>query len=343
MKMTRREFISLAVGASAVGCLSLAGFLKLKDNGTKGELEVTEEGEEKDIRIRLKNLREHVQVLTGKNFGGRRAGTSGEAATCQYLAQQLKRMGVEPCGEQGTFFQSFPIPGMALMMKDKRAVFNRKNNNSQHTAENVLGLIEGQLFPDKYVVLSAHLDHLGVWQDELYPGANDNASGVATLLEITRLLCQGDSAPPYSVLIAFWSAEEMGLLGSRHFLQNPLIPKDKLGMNINLDSIGSGNEKDFVFWAHDLARLPEWLDVKGMASYSTLMLTGQVDDLHSSDHRPFLDERIPAVTFLAENWLQNNHTPLDVPEGLNHAKMASLGELVFEIATSPELGELFAY
>ncbi len=343
MKMTRREFISLAVGASAVGCLSLAGFLNLKDSGTKGEREVVEEGEQKGTRIEWEKLREHVQVLTKKSFGGRRAGTSGEAATCKYLAQQLKRMGVEPCGDQGTFFQSFLIPEMALMMKDKRAVFYRTNNNSQQSAENVLGLIEGKLFPDKYVVLSAHLDHLGVWQDELYPGANDNASGVATLLEITRLLCQGDSALPYSVLIAFWSAEEMGLLGSRHFLQNPLIPKDKLGMNINLDSIGSGEKKDFVFWAHDLARLPEWLAVRKIANYSALVLAGQEDRLHSSDHRPFWDERIPAVTFLAKNWLKNNHTHLDVPEDLNYAKMASLGEFVLEMVTLPELGELFAY
>lgn len=258
---------------------------------------------------------------------------------CRYLAAQLQKIGLNPAGDQGTFFQCFPLPEMTLRMEGKRAVFSKINNSSQQIAENILGLIKGEKNPSQYLVLSAHLDHLGIWENNLYPGANDNASGVATLLEIARLLNKKKDELPYSILVAFWSAEEMGLIGSRHFTQHSPFPLEALRLNINLDSIGNGENNKFIFWAKNLNMLPEWFPVSGL-DYSALELAGQVDAVHSSDHRSFLERKIPAVTFLAENWLENNHTPLDVAGSLNYGKMAALGQFVVDMVLSPGLEKL---
>lgn len=327
-----------------VGFSSLTSFVMTKKKGLKeflGSREaVSGMGEESAIQITA--LRKHMQVLTEKSFAGRRAGTRGEAMTGRYLAAQLQEMGLQPAGEQGTFFQSFPLPEMTLRRDGKRTVFYKLNNSSPQITENILGVIKGKKYPSQYLVLSAHLDHLGIWENHLYPGANDNASGVATVLEIARLLSEKQEQLPYSVLIAFWSAEEMGLIGSRYFIQHPLVPLEAIRLNINLDSIGSGENNSFIFWAKNLNSFSEWLSGSGL-NYSALELVGQLEARHSSDHRAFLEREVPAVTFLAENWLENNHTPLDSDGGLNYEKMAALGQFVQGIFFSSELEKLFDY
>ncbi|MDD4666207.1 MAG: M20/M25/M40 family metallo-hydrolase [Clostridia bacterium] len=327
-----------------VGFSSLTSLMMTEKKGFKelcGSPQIVS-GTGEDSHIQITALRKHVQVLTEKSFAGRRAGTRGEAMTGRYLAAQLQEMGLEPAGDEGTFFQGFPLPEMTLRREGKRTVFYKLKNSSQQAAENILGVIRGKQDSSQYIVLSAHLDHLGIGENNLYPGANDNASGVATVLEIARLLGEKKEQLPYSVLIAFWSAEEMGLIGSRYFIQHPSFPLEVMRLNINLDSIGSGEKNRFVFWTKNLNGLPEWLSVSGL-NYSALELVGQLETMHSSDHRAFLEREVPAVTFLAENWLENNHTPLDRAGGLNYEKMAALGQFVQGIFFSSELEKLFDY
>lgn len=109
--------------------------------------------------------------------------------------------------------------------------------------QNVVGLVEGRN-PDKGVlVYSAHYDHLGQLGEQAYfPGANDNASGVAMLLSLARHYSRPENQPEQSLLFIAFGAEELGLLGSRHFVKNPLVPLESINFLINLDIVGTGEE-----------------------------------------------------------------------------------------------------
>ena len=115
------------------------------------------------------------------------------------------------------------------------------NNTTEFESENVVGLIPGSdsKLKNEYVVHSAHLDHVGIGRpvngDSIYNGAHDNASGVASLLEIARIYTKGKAKPKRSILIVLVTAEEMGLIGSAYFASNPTVPKSSIVANVNTD------------------------------------------------------------------------------------------------------------
>ena len=115
------------------------------------------------------------------------------------------------------------------------------NTHSEYESHNVIGLIPGSdpKLKNEYVVHSAHLDHVGIGRpesgDSIYNGAHDNASGVASLLEIARVYKNGNAKPKRSVLIVMVTAEEMGLVGSSYFAANPSVPKSSIVANVNTD------------------------------------------------------------------------------------------------------------
>ncbi|OOG70585.1 M28 family peptidase [Algoriphagus sp. A40] len=115
------------------------------------------------------------------------------------------------------------------------------NTHSEFESYNVIGLIPGTdpKLKNEYVVHSAHLDHVGIGRpengDSIYNGAHDNASGVASLLEIARIYKNGNAKPKRSILIVMLTAEEMGLVGSSYFASNPTVPKSSIVANVNTD------------------------------------------------------------------------------------------------------------
>jgi len=112
-----------------------------------------------------------------------------------------------------------------------------------YQTQNVLGFVEGRVYPDSFFVFTAHYDHLGQMGSEIYfPGANDNATGSAMIIDLAHHYSNPENRPDYSIAFMAFSAEEAGLLGSSHFASNPLIPLDKIKFLINLDMVGSGSE-----------------------------------------------------------------------------------------------------
>lgn len=111
----------------------------------------------------------------------------------------------------------------------------------KYSTSNLVGYLEGTEYPDSFIVLTAHYDHLGTMGDNVYiPGANDNASGVAMLLELADYF--GKNPPPYSVAFIALSAEELGLLGAKHYTSKPLFPLKKISFLVNFDLAGTGDE-----------------------------------------------------------------------------------------------------
>lgn len=109
--------------------------------------------------------------------------------------------------------------------------------------QNVIGYLTGSLYPDSFLVLSAHYDHLGMLgPDAIFYGANDNASGIAMLLNFVKHYSLPKNKPKYSILFMAFGAEEIGLLGSKHYSNNPYFPLEKIKFLINVDIMGTGND-----------------------------------------------------------------------------------------------------
>jgi len=114
---------------------------------------------------------------------------------------------------------------------------------SDYTIYNIAGFIQGKLYPDSFIVLCAHYDHLGkMGENVYYPGANDNASGVAMMLDMMRYYSASENTPDYSIAFISFAAEESGLLGAKHYVSDPLFPIENIRFLINLDLVGTGKE-----------------------------------------------------------------------------------------------------
>lgn len=184
----------------------------------------------------------HVQFLASPELAGRRSGSPEGAITGSYVAAEFAKLGLQPVGDEGTFFQPFERMEAVLREVDgKQQIEQRKL-----TCRNVLAWLPGSdpLRADDYVLIAAHYDHLGRNGDTFFPGADDNASGVAGLLAIAKALATGPRKPRRSVLFAAFDAEEQGLVGAETFARKPPRPLQRAIAMINLDMIGRGRLLD---------------------------------------------------------------------------------------------------
>ncbi len=182
-----------------------------------------------------------------------------------------------------------------------------KNEEREIRTANIAGIVEGKIRKDEYIVFSAHYDHLGLkpdypGDDKIFNGALDNASGVACALIVAKLLM--DDPPERSVIIFIPTLEEAGLDGTKYFVKNPPVPKDKIILNINVDSMNIwGIVNDFVLRGieyYDLKGIPERLSSK-MGVKIKPDPNPEFGSFFRSDHFPFAVEGIPAVSVSAGN------------------------------------------
>lgn len=194
-----------------------------------------------------------LAVLSADSLLGRATGTPGERKAARYLAERFAAAGLEPAGDEGSFLQRVPIavratpddprgrrqqvralPGFAIPAELEGARLD--------TATNVIGFIRGAdpALRDEVILVTAHFDHVGVGRavngDSIYNGADDDASGTAAMLEIARRLASGP-APRRTVVFAAMTGEEVGLIGTRWYINNPPFPLERTVANLNLEML----------------------------------------------------------------------------------------------------------
>ena len=246
-----------------------------------------------------------VRVLAADSMEGRKAGTPGGARARAYLVGKLAAIGLRPL--MPGYLQSFPLP-----------------RNAPNVGTNLLAVIPGTDFPRQYIVLSAHYDHAGVIRQQIYNGADDNASGVAAVLALAVELQRNPLR--YSVVIALFDAEESGLMGARAFVAAQPVPKDSIRLNVNLDMVG--HSEIGVLWAAGAGRRPALrplLEAIAAGAPAILRLghdqpgvPGEQDWTFDSDHAPFHAAGIPFVYFGVENH-KDYHQPTDDSETITPA------------------------
>jgi Zn-dependent M28 family amino/carboxypeptidase len=195
------------------------------------------------------------------------------------------------------------------------------NDASPVPGVNLLALCAGSDPALPMIVLSAHYDHVGIRNGQMFPGADDNASGVATLLEIARICV----AQPFrhGLVIAALDAEEMGLQGARAFMAAPPVPKDRIALNVNLDMVARGDKGElYVAGLHHNPTLKALLEpVAARAPIKVLFGhdlpgTGDEDWTMQSDHGVFHEAGIPFVYFGVEDHA-DYHQPSDTADRIN--------------------------
>ncbi|UWG98298.1 M20/M25/M40 family metallo-hydrolase [Dehalobacter sp. DCM] len=277
-----------------------------------------------------------ITVLAGDDLEGRRAGTAGETRTLVYLESQFKSLGLKSFSGDN-YWQLFSIPAMKETVINGRALFRPDANDTLRIpAANIVGGILGENH-NKTLILSAHFDHLGIYNGKLYPGANDNASGVACILEVMRRLVKEKREgfrPKINIAAAFWSGEEMGFRGSRYFIQNPLIPLEQIRGVINVDTVAYGAVSDFILWSAGEQSASLITTLKKAARVNGAMIETASGGGHHSDEFAFQGTTVPAVTLLSKEWLTLNHTPEDTAEHINKEKLDMICSVVYKAVRS---------
>ncbi len=245
---------------------------------------------------------ETVKTLAADEMGGRAAGTEGNAMARTYLLDRIAALDLSPVGP--TFEHSFRF---------SRDVEGQ--DPVEVTGTNLLFRMEGSANSERTIVISAHYDHVGTRNGEIYNGADDNASGVAGVLAIAEHF---KANPPVNdVIFALFDAEEMGLQGARAFVRNKDLIDSNIAFNINFDMLSRSDKNELyvagVFHRPDLKPVVE--RIAGSVPVTLLMghddpALGNNDWTFSSDHGPFHRAGIPFLYFGVEDH-PHYHRPSD--------------------------------
>jgi aminopeptidase YwaD len=269
-----------------------------------------------------------ILALTGSEMQGRKAGSVGEAKAAEYLVSQLSMLGLEPMGDPKTgFIQAFTIPPVIQTRVNGRLTFKSGDSQNLRTPSvNLLGGLMGEK-AQEIILLSAHYDHLGIFEGYLYPGANDNASGVGCILDVMRRILRDGNVPKRTIAVAFWSAEEMGYVGSEAFVRASPFPLKQIKAVLNADTVGNGTLGNFALWGNGENAAVKAIRQAAAACGARALLTPTVG--HNSDSVSFASAGIPAVTLMTYDWLNKNHTPEDTTSLLKPEQIDLASEIMY--------------
>jgi aminopeptidase N len=274
----------------------------------------------------LGRLQEHIRSLASTNMAGRGPGSEALDRVAAEIADAFRAAGLQGGGDGGDYFQAFTPPAGEYPVAPSAG-----KKWGQIRLQNVIGLLPGNGGPGSLaLVVGAHYDHLGVGEDrQVYTGADDNASGVALLLELARRLRDEGPFPNTIVFVAF-SGEEEGVLGSRAYAGHPAVPLERTLAMLNLDTVGRMQEnKLYIFGESSAAEFPRIL--KGINLGPQLSLVTPEKPLFASDQIPFFEKGLPVLHFFSGP-NQDYHRPSDTEERINYPGMLQILGFVDECA-----------
>jgi len=275
--------------------------------------------------ITANSLRGDVSFLASDLLEGRDTPSRGLDIAGEYIASQFRRLGLEPAGDEG-YFQSVVV---------------RPEDPDSSKSRNVAAILRGSdlQLKDTYVMLSAHYDHKGLAEsgdDKIFNGANDNASGTASVLEVASALAALHPRPKRSVLFIMFCGEEKGLRGSRYYVAHPLVPLGRTVADLNLEQLGrtdapegphlnSANVTGFDF--SDM--MPILVDAGkrvGIVVSKDAKASDQYFKL--SDNAPIAEAGIPAHTLSVTYEFPDYHAVGDEWQKIDYDNMAKVGQAV---------------
>ncbi len=246
-----------------------------------------------------------IEYLASDELEGRLPGTEGNRMAQDFIEDRFRHYDLSAfnSGYRYTFDHTNPRTGVTF-----------------EDAVNLIGYIEGTDNPDRFIVLTAHYDHLGVQDGEIYNGADDNASGTSGLLAAIRYFSQ--EQPENSILFIAFDAEEQGLGGARHFVENPVVPLEQMVMNVNMDMISTNFEDElYAVGTYHYPYLKPLVEEAATDANISVLFGYDSDEWPqdwtlASDHGAFHEKGIPFIYFGVEDH-EHYHQPTDTFENIN--------------------------
>jgi len=285
-----------------------------------------------DSESNLKNasIKDDVVFLADDKLEGRQTGTDGEKAAADYIASRFKSLGLEAKGTEN-FFQTFSFKPKTDPHQEVN--YTVKDGDSTITGTNVIGFLDNKA--ENTIIIGAHYDHLGYGAEgslyrgetqEIHNGADDNASGVAVLLNLAKKLKDKNTGNNY--LFMAFSGEEMGLLGSNYFTKNATIDLSKANYMINMDMVGR-LKQDSTLAVYGVGTSPILKQVV-KANNSKFKVIEKESGVGPSDHTSFYNNDIPVLHFFTGQH-EDYHKPGDDVEKLNYEGMVTISNYIFDI------------
>lgn len=256
-------------------------------------------------QIDTEKLISDIKYLSSDELEGRKTGTEGNRLAQEFITARFTALGLQPL--QNSYEQIFEH-------------VNSRSGEEFENAVNLIGKIEGTSKSDKYIVITAHYDHLGIRGEDIYNGADDNASGTAALLAIAEYF--SSQKPQNNLLFIAFDAEEQGLAGAYHFVEAPAISEDQIAVNVNMDMISTNFENElYAVGTYHYPFLKPLIEEATNDAAINVLFGYDSDDWSqnwtlASDHGPFHLKGIPFIYFGVEDH-EHYHQPTDIYENIN--------------------------
>lgn len=287
--------------------------------------------------ISEKDLKKMLYTIASDEMEGRETGSKGQKKAGLYMIEQYKKSGISFPKGASDFYQ--PVPA---------AFMNAKRNQNLPDSENIWAYIEGSEKPNEVLVISAHYDHVGIKDGEVYNGADDDGSGTVAVIEMAKAFAKAKKqghGPKRSILFLHVTGEEHGLHGSRYYSENPLFPIANTIADINIDMIGrrdvehsNTNNYVYVIGADRLSSDLHNSVVAQNEKYIKMDLDFKFNDpkdpnhfYERSDHYNFAKHGIPAVFFF-NGVHEDYHGKGDEPQKIEYDALTKRTKLAFVVA-----------
>lgn len=283
--------------------------------------------------ITSEELSKHLYKFASKEFQGREVGEPGQKLAAHFLKDYyIGNQITSPIGDFN-YFQEIPA-----------SFFSKGYNDS----ENVLAFIEGSEKPEEVIIISAHLDHLGIENGVISYGADDDGSGTVAIMEIAQAFNEAKKnghGPKRSILFLHLTAEEIGKLGSEYYTLNPIFPLENTVANLNIDMIGRvdkrhQNNKNYVYLigSDRLSKELHYISEKVNETHMNLELDYTYNALNDknqyytrSDHYNFAKYNIPVI-FYFNGEHEDYHKASDTPDKIDYELLEKRSRLIFATA-----------
>ena len=267
--------------------------------------------------IQTDNLKKHIEFLASDKLEGRGTGTKGELKAAKYIAKQFKKIGLKGAGTEGGYFYKYSF-------KKKIDPHGGEDpNQAPVETQNVVGYLDNSA--EFTIVIGGHYDHLGLGHDhnsldanpenKIHNGADDNASGTAGVIELARYFVNNGKKEPFNFLFMCFSGEELGLIGSKKFTENPTFALEKVNYMVNMDMIGRySSEKGLI--VQGVGTSPLWVK---MLSYipTDIKIVPDSSGIGPSDYTSFYLKKLPVLGFFTGGH-SDYHKPSDDADKINY-------------------------
>ncbi|MFN8337344.1 MAG: M20/M25/M40 family metallo-hydrolase [Cyclobacteriaceae bacterium] len=283
-------------------------------------------------------IKKHIQTLADDKLEGRGTGTAGEKKAAAYIESQFKKLKLQPKGDNNGYLQSFTFKSGA------------HGEGAEGTANNIAAYLDNGAATT--IIIGAHYDHLGLGEQSgsleanskgmIHNGADDNASGVAGVIELASYFTKNKVKEKNNFLFLCFSGEELGLFGSKYIADHLPVDLSTINYMVNMDMVGRLDPQTKTVVVHGTGTSPVWETlVKGFENDNIKVKTDS-SGVGPSDHTSFYLKDLPVLHFFTGSH-SDYHKPSDDWQKINYAGEAEVLKLIVKIIESPQTQTKLAF